>query len=423
MRVGLQSWGTEGDLRPFLGLGRALLDRGHEVRLVFTGVEGRDFGDLARRMGVPTTFVDDGYFVAHREELGVKTRESFRLGGPRKQFELILRDLLDPVERSMVAAGREVAAWADVVAGHFLAYPAPVAAAAEGRPYVGVALQPVFTSRHYPPAGVPALGPLNRVTWALANGVMRSALLGRVNRARAACGLPAERRFVPVELGRPRQVIVAVSPGLFPRPRDWPSSLAVTGFLGVAPPADAWVPAPALADFLAQGPPVFCSFGSMFGLDDRQTAEAVDVFVAALAHAGVRGIVQAPARVTAVAPQAAHVHYLERAPHEALFPRCAAIVHHGGAGTTQSVVRAGRGSVVVPHAADQFFWADLLHARGVAARPLKRPALAPRPLAVRIRTVLDDAALPSRAAELAAVLAAERGPTRAAELIEASAEA
>lgn len=421
MRVGLQSWGTEGDLRPFLGLGRALVARGHQVRLVFTGVEGRDFGDVTRRMGVDTTFVDDGYFAAHRDELAAKTRDSFRLGGPRKQFELILRDLMDPVESSMLAAARELAMWADVVAGHFLAYPVAVAAEAHRRPYVAIALQPVFGSRQYPPSGAPSLGPLNRVVWGLANAVMRAALLPRMNRARAACDLPAARRFVPAELGSPRRVVVAVSPGLFPRPSDWPSSLDVSGFLGVAPPGEGWEPDARVADFLAAGPPVFCSFGSMFGLDDRQTGEAVEAFVAALARANVRGIVQAPARVTAHAPCPSHVCYVERAPHAALFPRCAAIVHHGGAGTTQSAVVAARGSVVVPHAADQFFWADLLHARGVAARPLRRPALAPGPLAQRIRAVLDDAALPARAAALAAMVGSERGPERAAELIEAAA--
>jgi len=146
--------------------------------------------------------------------------------------------------------------------------------------------------------------------------------------------------------------------------------------------------------------------------------KSVEAFVAALTLAGTRGIVQAPASVIARAPQSDNVCYLERAPHAQLFPRCSVIVHHGGAGTMQSAVLAGRGSVVVPHAADQFYWGDLLYSRGLAAKPLKRSVLAAGPLAKRIRAVLDDASITARAGELAVALRAERGAERAAESIE-----
>ena len=101
-----------------------------------------------------------------------------------------------------------------------------------------------------------------------------------------------------------------------------------------------------------------------------------------------------------------------------LFPRCALIVHHGGAGTTQSAVLAGRPSIVVPHVADQFFWGDRLHALGVAPKPLKRTQLTAEALAGRIRAALADATLRPRAEQAALTLAAEDGATRAAELVE-----
>jgi UDP:flavonoid glycosyltransferase YjiC (YdhE family) len=160
----------------------------------------------------------------------------------------------------------------------------------------------------------------------------------------------------------------------------------------------------------------------MFGVDEQLTMQSVEVFAAALTLCGARGIVQAPASVIARAPQQDNICYIERAPHAQLFPRCSVIVHHGGAGTTQSAVLAGRGSVIVPHAADQFYWGDLLYSCGVAARPLKRSRLAARPLARRIRAVLDDPAITARAGELAAALRAESGADRAAELIEQAAD-
>ena len=424
MRIGLQSWGTEGDLRPFLALGQVLQRRGHEVELVFTGVEGKDFSSLVRSAGVTTRFVDDGYFVAHRAELARRARASLKLGSPRRQFELILTDLMDPVVDSMLTAARELADRSDIVVGHFLSYTAAVAAAERGRPFVLLALQPVFASAHYPPSGAPGLGRwLNPLVWRLAESLMSAALLGRINRARTRCGLPALTRFKPEDLGDPRRVLVAVSPALFPRPPDFSPNLEVCGFLELEEGEKVWEPEPHVARFLDAAAPVYLSFGSMFGVDDELTMKSVEIFAAALSYSGTRGIVQAPKSVIARAPQQDNLCYIERAPHAQLFPRCSVIVHHGGAGTMQSAVLAGRGSVVVPHAADQFYWGDLLYARGVAQRPLSRAALAARPLGRRIRAVLDDSSLPRRAGALAAALRAERGAVRAAELIEQAAAA
>ena len=56
--------------------------------------------------------------------------------------------------------------------------------------------------------------------------------------------------------------------------------------------------------------------------------------------------------------------------HRALFPRSAAVVHHGGAGTTHAAAAAGVPSIVIPHAGDQPFWAGRLHGLGVAPTPL-----------------------------------------------------
>jgi UDP:flavonoid glycosyltransferase YjiC (YdhE family) len=98
----------------------------------------------------------------------------------------------------------------------------------------------------------------------------------------------------------------------------------------------------------------------MFNLGDQLTREALDVFAGAAERADVRMLVQAPASVVATAPRPPRLCYLQRAPHARLFPRCAAIVHHGGAGTTQSALLAGRPSVVIPHVTDQFFWGQVL---------------------------------------------------------------
>src|SRR5208283_3722007 len=111
---------------------------------------------------------------------------------------------------------------------------------------------------------------------------------------------------------------------------------------------------------------------SMAFLDREATLEAV---VGALEKTGVRAIVSAgwggltPDRLPSC------VFALDEAPHDWLFPRMAAIVHHGGAGTTGATLRAGKPSVVTPFIVDQFPWARLLYARGLAPAPLPHRAL------------------------------------------------
>ena len=109
---------------------------------------------------------------------------------------------------------------------------------------------------------------------------------------------------------------------------------------------------------------------------------------------------------------------VQYAPHAALFPHCAAVVHHGGAGTTQTALIAGVPSILVPHVADQFFWADELRRIGVALRSVPRRALTAVTLADSIRATTADGHLRQRACELAPRFAAENGVERAVDLIE-----
>jgi sterol 3beta-glucosyltransferase len=107
-----------------------------------------------------------------------------------------------------------------------------------------------------------------------------------------------------------------------------------------------------------------------------------------------------------------------RARHAAVYPCCAAVVHHGGAGTSHAAARAGVPSVVVPHLGDQFFWARALSKARVAPRPIRRQTLTAKKLARRIREAVDSSAMRDRAARLGSAIRAENGVGRAIELIE-----
>lgn len=422
MRVGLITWGTEGDVRPFFALARALTLRGHTVETEYVSVEGRVFDTLARACGITATPIAGDYFRENRARIHARSAESLQHASPPRQFELILQDLMDPIADELLTRSLALASRSDVLLGHVLAHPIATAAEKVGVPYASIALQPLFRSKHYPPAGAPDVGRVfNPLLWKLADFVMRRGLSPRMAPQRAALGLPPGAGFDASAVGPSRRALLAVSPSLFGRPADWSEHIVSTGFLTLPEPRDAWTPSDALATFLAGAPPIFASFGSMFSLNEPFARTAVAVFVEAAKRLGVRALIQCSRAVSEGLDAGADVHFVEHAPHAALFPRCSLVVHHGGAGTTQSALLAGRASVVVPHAADQFYWADALYARGVAAKPLLRKRLDAKALTDRIRFVLDRPELTARAGEVGRAIAAEDGTAKTVDAIEAMA--
>lgn len=423
MRIGIQTWGTEGDVRPFFALAKELVRRGHEVRLAYTSVEGRDFDALASACGISASGVGADYFREHREQIAARVGASFELG-PVKQVQVIFKELMDPVVDVLLEASDALAAWSEVMIAHFMTFPAKIAAEKHGRPFVVVGMQPIIPSKHFPPIGAPQLGRLlNPLLWKLMNRLVAGVTRERINATRARSGLPPALGADTLSLEDAALALIALSPSLFARPPDWAENVQLSGFLAIPDESEAWAPSDDLRRFLdgsgqADQRPVFLSFGSMFAVDQKRTIESVRIFADALTLAGLRGIIQAPAEVIASAPDLASVRYIERAPHRRLFPQCSVIVHHGGAGTTQAALLAGRPSIVVPHVTDQFYFADLLYARGVAAKPLRRTSLAAKPLAARMRDVIAQPEMTSRAEALARSIASEDGAARAADLIE-----
>ncbi len=113
-----------------------------------------------------------------------------------------------------------------------------------------------------------------------------------------------------------------------------------------------------------------------------------------------------------------HVFQIDAAPHDWLFPRTAAVVHHGGAGTTAAGLRAGVPSIVVPFFADQDFWGERVHALGAGPKPIPQKQLTAEWLAEAIRVAVTDQAMRARAADLGRRIRAEDGVGRAVEVIQ-----
>ena len=134
--------------------------------------------------------------------------------------------------------------------------------------------------------------------------------------------------------------------------------------------------------------------------------------------AGWRAIIQSGWEMITDIPEDPDVYRISPAPHRYLFPHCAAVVHHGGAGTTQSAMLYGCPSVVVEHFGDQIFWGRELRRLGIAPRLLHRRSVTPEKLARAIRTVLDSPDMKNKAEKIGKDMKNEDGVERAVELLE-----
>jgi sterol 3beta-glucosyltransferase len=201
-------------------------------------------------------------------------------------------------------------------------------------------------------------------------------------------------------------LLYGFSPAVVPPERAQPDWVEVTG-CWILPAATDWAPPTALAAFLAAGPaPVVVSFGDQA---DRHPERTTAVLLEALRRAGQRAILVRGRHLAAGAALPPDVLVVDPLPHDWLFPRAAAVVHHGGAGTTFSALRAGVPSIVVPGFADQPVWARRVYALGAGPAPIPRRRLTAARLAPAIRSACTDPALRERAATLARSLAREDG--------------
>lgn len=419
LRVGLYTWGSEGDVRPFVALAGALKRRGHAPSLGYTAIDGRDWSAACASIGVPARAIGVESATRARTSPGPHLDALVGKGNPIAQVRSVIEAFLDPLLEELWDDAQSTMLDCDVAIVHLLASPVLSTALQRGVPLVTVQPAPITVTRHMPPMGAPDLGPLNPLLWSLADRFACGFMLPRYNPYRARAGLPPMRSVLRPPPGEVALSLTCVSPTLVARPDDWEPSHEVTGFFELPASAHGFTPSPELEAFFAAGePPVLMTFGSMLAVPGPETVECVRAMIEATEHAGCRALIQAPWAELPELSASPRVFRLGRAPHSELLARCRAMVHHGGAGTTHTACLAGRPSVVVPFLADQGFWAARLRALGVAPAPVPRKRLDGRTLGRQLRALLDDPRAPARALELSAAMQREDGVARASELIE-----
>jgi UDP:flavonoid glycosyltransferase YjiC (YdhE family) len=173
-----------------------------------------------------------------------------------------------------------------------------------------------------------------------------------------------------------------------------------------------------LQQFIEGGdPPVYMTFGSMLA-GEEDPGQVLGILSDAARLAQCRAIIQADWSGLSGHPQADHVYRINQAPHQHIFSYCAAVVHHGGAGTTQAATLAGCPSIVVEHASDQPLWGAVLQRMGIAPKMLHRRSLNTRRLACAIQAVMETPVMKEKAGEIGTMMQNEDGLATAVALIE-----
>ncbi len=409
MKIGIQTWGSDGDILPFMALAHGLQAAGHQVTVAYTSVDNKDYAGYAAAGGFAAVRAYDGF----PNGLDPVLIDIVRTNDPMKQFVLVMQRYFDPALDAMYAASQALCADNDIVIGHMVCHTLLTAAEKAGRPRVSIALAPLAVRTREIPLFGPNLGSfLNGLTWKLGDYVGRKKMFSRAEALRQREGLPPlasmqEQLYVSKDL-----TLIACSLALAPRRSDWGPHIHVCGDLHYPPGAHPIPMPPGLQDFIDAGaPPLYMTFGSLTQFQgesfDALMSEAVEL-------AGCRAVLQSGG-TDAIS---SHVFRCAQAPHAQVFPQCAAIIHHGGAGTSHSALRSGRPSIVVEHAFDQQFWGDELRRVGAAGKVLHRNTVTAPQLAQAIDTVLQSEPMRRRAAELGAQMQNEDGVSRAIELIE-----
>jgi sterol 3beta-glucosyltransferase len=209
-------------------------------------------------------------------------------------------------------------------------------------------------------------------------------------------------------------ILYPYSPHVLPVPKDFPSHVHVTGYWFLEH-STSWQPEQELVRFLETGtPPVYIGFGSVGGKGGQKRAQ---IALEALEKSGQRGLLATGWGGLKASDLPQTVFTFDSVPHDWLFPQVAAVVHHGGAGTTAAGLRAGKPIVICPFFGDQPFWGKLVHQLGVGPAPISHRRLTADGLAEAITTAVHDETMKRQAAELGEKIRAEDGIARAVEII------
>lgn len=415
MLTTLLTIGSRGDVQPFVALAAGLQAAGLRVRLATHS----HFAPLAAVYNLEFAPIQADPQAMLRSEAGRAWLDSDR--NPLKLIRNMIR-LGRPIFEQLIADAETACQGSDAIVYSLFGNTAFHLGQKMGIPTAMAHLQPILgRTAAFPAAGsptwpsrIPLLGGwYNQLSYRIVEQVLWQPYRPLVNRWREReLGLPKLPFWGPYQQLYEEQqpYLYAYSSAVVPRPPEWPPWYHITGYWFVDEMVS-WKPPADLSDFLQAGtPPVYIGFGSM---TDQNPAVLTEMVVEALARNGRRGVLLHGWAELAAATLPETIFVVEDVPHTWLFPQMAAVVHHGGAGTTAAGLRAGVPNIVIPYFADQHFWAQRVYELGVGPRPLPRRTLTVAQLSTAIQKAVTDEQMRHKAAALGEVIRGEDGISQA----------
>ena len=413
MNLSILTAGSRGDVQPYIALGQALQNAGHTVRIATFA----NFKTLVESSGLEHFPVRGDVVQVSRSHIG---REAMSPDNPLKvivsfnQLKRLVGDLQQDFY-SACAGADAVIYHPGAAIGYFIAQEKQIPSIlATPYAFTPTSDYPSLLFYHMPRLGKAYNTLTHRIQaqifWSTASQAIADYWKGQFGHLPSHFGSPFSR---PTTQRDP--TIISYSQHVFPRPSGWPEHVHITGYWFLEEEAG-WQAPQGLLDFLQAGkPPVYVGFGSVGDatLAEQKTRLVVD----ALKQSGQRGVLASGWNaMTKIGDLPDTIYMIESAPHSWLFPRMAAVVHHGGAGTTAAGFRAGVPSIILPFGNDQFAWGLRAFELGVGPRPVSQKRLTAEALSGAITAALKPQVL-AAANALGEKIRQERGVETAVEVI------
>jgi len=413
VKIGIQTWGSNGDIRPLLALAQGLQKVGHNVTLAVTSIDNKDYTDICadlnvRYLQVPKHIDFDIQGFAQR---------TFRMN-TLKWLRALLDEALFPYEQAIYETANELVHDNDCVIGHHFLYPLKLAAARQHKPHVTVTFcHAAIPSATQAPFLFPDLGVfLNKLSWKMLDWMFNRALKKPLMRLWLEEGEAPVENILTGLFTSQKLNLVAVDELFCPFNEEWPPNNHVCGFLNLTEDAQHWAIPQSVQNFLEEGErPVYMTFGS---LQQAVPEWSMALFIEAACLAGCRAIIQTSSAQYPADSRQDKLYFIGKHPHQPLFQYCRTVVHHGGAGTTHAATLSGCPSIVVPFIDEQLFWGHQLQTLGLAFAPLPARKANAQSLAKAIQKVLDSETLSNNAKSYSRKMQGHNGVATAVSLIE-----
>ena len=413
MKIGIQTWGSNGDIRPLLALAQGLQQAGHSVTLAVSSIDNTDYTDICadlniRYLQIPRHIDFDMQGFAQRT-FCMNTLQWLRA---------LLDEAFFPYELTLYETAKQLVYDNDCVIGHHFLYPLKLAAARQHKPHFTVTFcHAAIPSATQAPFPFPNLGTFfNKLSWKMLDWMFNQALKKPLMR------LWLREDEAPVEnvltdlLTSQELNLVAADELFCPFNEEWPPNNRVCGFLNLTEDAHNWPIPHFVQSFLEEGErPVYMTFGS---LQQAVPEWSMDLFIEAARLAGCRAIIQTSSARYPADSREDNLYFIGKHPHQPLFQHCAAIVHHGGAGTTHAATLSGCPSIVVPFMDEQLFWGRQLQILSLAFAPIPARKVDASGLAKAIQKVLGSKTLGNNAKSYSRKMQDHNGVAKAVNLIE-----